>query len=88
MTALARLSNCKPYTRPLVREVGSHQETRNCLRIINIRSWAPDGCLPPRQTGLLTVGSNIALALTWTEFSCDETGLLNIEQIHAAVESS
>jgi hypothetical protein len=39
MTALARAStNCKRQTRPLVRESASHQQTRNCLKVIKIWS--------------------------------------------------
>jgi hypothetical protein len=67
MTALARAnSNCKPQTRPLVREGAPHQNTGNCLTVTRICSWAPDGCLIPRQTGRLTVGGNINLTLTLT----------------------
>jgi hypothetical protein len=43
----------------LVREDVPHQETRNCPKVIKIWQRAPDGCLTPRQTGRLTVGSNI-----------------------------
>jgi hypothetical protein len=31
-------------TRPLVREGVPHQQTRNCLTVIKIWYWAPDGC--------------------------------------------
>jgi hypothetical protein len=66
MTALARTSSsCKWQTHPLVREEAPHQQTRNCLTVIKICSWAPDGCLTPRQTGRLTVGRNIILTLGW-----------------------
>jgi hypothetical protein len=44
---------------PLVREAAQDQQTRNCLTVIYIWCWAPDPCLTPRQTGRLTVGSNI-----------------------------
>jgi hypothetical protein len=27
----------------------SHQQTLNCLLVIKILSWDPDGCLTPRQ---------------------------------------
>jgi hypothetical protein len=33
--------------------------------LIEIWSWAPDGCLTPRQTGRLAVGRNITLTLTF-----------------------
>jgi hypothetical protein len=65
MTALARSSsNCKQQTCPLVREGAPHQQTRNCLTEIKLRSWAPDGGLTPRQTYWLTVGRNVNLTLT------------------------
>jgi hypothetical protein len=54
----------KRQIRPLVREAAPHQQTRNCLKIIQIWSWTPDGGLTPRQTGRLTVGRNITLNLT------------------------
>jgi hypothetical protein len=39
MTALARTrSNFKRQTRPLVREGAPHQQTRNCLTVIKLRS--------------------------------------------------
>jgi hypothetical protein len=64
MTALARTSNnCKRQTRPLVREGALHRHIRNCLAVIKICSWAPDGGVTPRQTGRLTVGRNITLSL-------------------------
>jgi hypothetical protein len=67
MTALARASrNCKWQTRPLVREGAPHKQTCNCLTVIHIWSWAPDGYLTPRQTGQLTVGRNVTLTLTCT----------------------
>jgi hypothetical protein len=34
ITALARDSNCKRQTRPLVGQGAPHQETRDCLRVI------------------------------------------------------
>jgi hypothetical protein len=59
MTSLARTrSNCKRQTRPLVREGAPHQQTRNCLTVIKIWSYAPNGCFIARQTGWLTVGRN------------------------------
>jgi hypothetical protein len=33
-------------------------------QVINIWSWAPDGCFIPRQTGRLTVGRNVRLRLS------------------------
>jgi hypothetical protein len=54
-------SKCKGQTRPLAREGAPHRQTRNCLTVIKIWSWAPDGCLKPRQTGRLTVRRNITL---------------------------
>jgi hypothetical protein len=65
MTALARASSgYKGQTRPVVREGAQHEQTRNCLTVINIWSWAPDGCFIPRQTGRLTVGRNMTLTLS------------------------
>jgi hypothetical protein len=65
MTALVGTgSSCKWQTRPLIREGMPHQQTCNCLAIIKVWSWAPDGCLTPRQTGRLAVGGNIILNLT------------------------
>jgi hypothetical protein len=62
VTALARpRSNCtsKLQTHRLVREGVPHPETRN--RQIEKKNWpwAPDGSSTPRQTGRLTVGSNL-----------------------------
>jgi hypothetical protein len=59
-------SSCKRQTRPLVREGVSHQQTYNCLTVITIWPWATDGCLIPRDTGRLTIGRNITLALMLT----------------------
>jgi hypothetical protein len=65
MNALARArSNCKRQTHPLVRESAPHQQTRNCLIVIQIWPWAPAGCFIPRETGRLTVGRNIRLRLS------------------------
>jgi hypothetical protein len=67
MNALARASsNCKRQTRDFLREDAPHQQTRNCLTVIKIWSWAPDGCLTPRQTDRLTVGRNITLTMNLT----------------------
>jgi hypothetical protein len=52
MTALTTASSSyKWQIRPLVREGSPHQQTRNCLTVIKIWSWASDGCLTPRQIG-------------------------------------
>jgi hypothetical protein len=60
MTALAKTcSNCKRQTRPLLREGAPHQQTRNCLTVTKIWPWAPDGGFTTRQTGRLTIVSNI-----------------------------
>lgn len=59
MTALAKAStNCKLQTHPLGRHGNPNQQTHNCLTVIKILFWAPDGCLTPRQTYRLTVGHN------------------------------
>jgi hypothetical protein len=64
MTALAKDSrNCNWQNRPLVRERATHQQTRNCLTIIKIWSWTPDGSFFTRQTGWIYVGRNIRLKL-------------------------
>jgi hypothetical protein len=66
MTALARTSsNCTRKTRHLVREGAPHKQTRNCLTVIKVWSWGPDGCLTPRQNGQLTVGRNKDSTLTF-----------------------
>jgi hypothetical protein len=36
------------------------------LTVIKVWSWAPDGCLMPRQAGRLTVGRNVTLTLSLT----------------------
>jgi hypothetical protein len=65
MTTLARASsNCKRQTLPLIRESAPHQQACNCLTVIKIWSWAPEGCFIPRQTRRLTVGRNIRLRLS------------------------
>jgi hypothetical protein len=50
--------------RPHIRESAPHQQTCNCLTVIKIWSYAPDGCFIPRETGRQTVGRNIILTLT------------------------
>jgi hypothetical protein len=82
MTALARASsNFKRQTDPLVREGAPCQETRNCLIVIKIWSWAPDGCLTPRQTGRLTVGRNTIMTLTIITCSKIISGILIVAQL-------
>jgi hypothetical protein len=56
----------KVQTSPLVIKGASHQQTHNCLSVITIWSWAPDGYLTPRQTGRLMVGHDIILTMTLT----------------------
>jgi hypothetical protein len=64
-TTLVRASSdCKWQSCPLIRETAPYQQTRNCLTVMKIWSWDPDGCIIPRQTGRLTVGRNIRLRLT------------------------
>jgi hypothetical protein len=53
-------SNCKREPNPPIRD---GEETCNCRTVMKIRRWAPDGCLTPKQTGLLTVVHNITLTL-------------------------
>jgi hypothetical protein len=50
-------------THPLLREGAPHQQTRNCLTVIKLWSYAPDGCFITRQTGWVTIGCNIRLRL-------------------------
>jgi hypothetical protein len=47
----------------LVIEGASHQQTRICPTVTNLWSWVPDEGFTPRQTGRLTVGLNIRVAL-------------------------
>jgi hypothetical protein len=69
ITALARASsNFKRRIPSLVGESAPHQQTCNCLTVIKMRYWAPDGWLTPRQTGRLTVDRNITL--TWIRGFC------------------
>jgi hypothetical protein len=52
------------HDRPVLSSKGAPQkQNRNCQRLINIWSYAPDGCFVPGQTGRLTVGRNIRLRL-------------------------
>jgi hypothetical protein len=65
-TVLARPSNnWKLQTGSLIREGAPHQQTCNCIKIIQKgkKNWSrvPDGYLTPRQVGRLTVGHNITL---------------------------
>jgi hypothetical protein len=79
-TTLARTSSInKRQTRPLVREGAPQKQDRNCQRVTNIWSWAPDGARhqdllvdgrsTPRLTGWLTVNRNVTLTLTSRQFS-------------------
>jgi hypothetical protein len=53
MIALVKASsNCKRHTRPFVRECAPHQQPRNCLTVMKIWSWVPDGSLTPGVTWL------------------------------------
>jgi hypothetical protein len=72
MTALAMASgNCEGQIRPILREGAPHEQTYNCLTVIKIWSWAPDGCLTPKQPGRLAVGHNITLTLILADSSPD-----------------
>jgi hypothetical protein len=44
-----------------IRMGATGQQTRNCLTVVKICSWASDGCLTLRQTGRLFVDRNINL---------------------------
>jgi hypothetical protein len=60
-TALAKASSInKRQPRPLVREGASQKQDRNCQRVINIWSWAPDGA---RHQDLLVDWPSIAMWL-------------------------
>jgi hypothetical protein len=60
-TALARTSSIyKRQTRPLVRESVPEKQDRNCQRVINICSWAPDGV---GHKDLLTDRQSVAMWL-------------------------
>jgi hypothetical protein len=60
-TTLARTSSIyKRQTHPLVREGALGKQVRNCLRIINIWSWAPDGA---RHKDLLIDWPSVAMWL-------------------------
>jgi hypothetical protein len=50
MTYTTDFERAKLQSRPLVREGAPHRQNRNCLTVTKIWSWAPDGCLTPRQT--------------------------------------
>jgi hypothetical protein len=72
MNALARTNSyCKGQTRLLIRECTPHQRTRKCLTVINLWSWAPDGCFIPRQTDRLTFSRNIRLRLRRVSYVWD-----------------
>jgi hypothetical protein len=60
-TMLTRASSIyKRQTRPLVREGASETQDRNCQRVINIWSWAPDGA---RHQDLLIDWQSVAMWL-------------------------
>jgi hypothetical protein len=62
-TTLARASTIyKRQPRPLVRNVAPEKQDRNCQRVINIWSWAPDGAgHQDLLTDWLTVSRNVTL---------------------------
>jgi hypothetical protein len=63
-TALAKASSIyKWQTHPLVREGAQQNQDRNCQRVKNIWSWAPDGA---RHQDLLTDCPSVAIWL-WLE---------------------
>jgi hypothetical protein len=71
MTALTRSSsNCELQNSPFVREVTPHQQTRNCLTVIEIW-WTRHGCLPPKQHCRLTVARNITLTFRQVSLACE-----------------
>jgi hypothetical protein len=43
------------------RDGAPHQQTRNCLIVVKMWSWAPDGYVAPSQTGRSTVCRNMTL---------------------------
>jgi hypothetical protein len=55
----------KKQTSPLVREGAAQKQASNCQRVINIRSWAPDGA---RHQDLLSDWPSVAKWL-WLQFS-------------------
>jgi hypothetical protein len=64
MTALTRpAAICKWQTRLPVREGAPRQQTRNCLTVSEIWSWARDGAWHQDKTGRQTVGRNVNLSL-------------------------
>lgn len=52
-----------------VRDGTPHKETLNCLRVIEIWTWAPDVCSTQSQTGRLTVGCNTTSTSNSLHFS-------------------
>jgi hypothetical protein len=63
-TTLARVSSIyRRQTRPHVRGGASEKQDRNCQRVINIWSWAPDAA---RQQDLLIDWPSVAIRL-WVE---------------------
>jgi hypothetical protein len=49
--------------RPVLSESAPQQEACNCPTVIKMWCEVPDGCFIPRQTGQMTVGSDITLTL-------------------------
>jgi hypothetical protein len=49
-----------------------YQQTRNCLKIIQVLPWVPDVRLVPRQTERMTVRRTITLTLSF-RFRKDKT---------------
>jgi hypothetical protein len=41
-----------------------HRRARDCLTVVEVWSWAPDGCFVPRRTDRLDVGRNMRLDST------------------------
>jgi hypothetical protein len=59
-------SNRKWENRSLVRGGAPYQQIHNCLTVIQLWTFTPDGCLTPRHTGRLTIRCNITLISTFT----------------------
>jgi hypothetical protein len=58
---ISKRSVLRAETCPLARDGALHQQTRSCLIVVKMWSWAPDGCVAPRQSGRPTVGRNMTL---------------------------
>jgi hypothetical protein len=66
-TTLARTNGVyKRQNRPLVREDATEKQERNCQKVINIWSWAPDGT---RHQDLLNDWLSVAMWLWLWQFS-------------------